>query len=189
MAVIGLTLLVATSGTALADTVKITDPIPSRPVTSIGETFFTTDVLFNYIRGPILLSAYKNGTGDISVDDEIVMTITHPDGSTSVYQYDFSRGCSGRIIPISPVDVSTYFASGLNSVHVSSSLWLVSNTTSFLTVSTDKLNYSLGETIKVTIEVNRSEAYPQVAKFRLQLKEPYDTPDTLIETVWIRLDL
>jgi len=51
-----------------------------------------------------------------------------------------------------------------------------------LTVSTDKLNYSLGETINLTIEVNRSEAYPQVAKFRLQLKEPYDTPDTLIET-------
>ncbi|MFQ6119885.1 MAG: hypothetical protein ACE5KE_08365 [Methanosarcinales archaeon] len=39
----------------------------------------------------------------------------------------------------------------------------------------------MGEVVHLTIEINRTEKFPQIAKFKLELIEPYDNPDTLLE--------
>ncbi|MCD6387271.1 MAG: DUF2341 domain-containing protein, partial [Methanophagales archaeon] len=52
----------------------------------------------------------------------------------------------------------------------------------YISLMTDKANYSTGEVIKLTIEVNRTQEYPQVMKFRLELEDLDEKPDTLIET-------
>jgi len=52
----------------------------------------------------------------------------------------------------------------------------------YISLMTDKANYSTGEVINLMIEVNRTQEYPQVMKFRLELEDLDDKPDVLIET-------
>ncbi|MFQ6063593.1 MAG: hypothetical protein ACE5J9_10530, partial [Methanosarcinales archaeon] len=39
----------------------------------------------------------------------------------------------------------------------------------------------MGEVVHLTLEINRTENFPQIAKFNLELIEPADNPDTLLE--------
>ncbi len=55
--------------------------------------------------------------------------------------------------------------------------------TKVLFLTTDKTNYSLGDTVKLTIGLNYSKDMPPVyASFKLELIEPVGTPDVLIKT-------
>jgi len=49
-------------------------------------------------------------------------------------------------------------------------------------MSTDSASYSLGNTINLTIVINRTSAFPQVAKFSLELEDMDGKPDKIIET-------
>lgn len=106
------------------------------PAPSKGVSFFSTDTVVNYNGGPVILSANQDGTGNIWVDDKIIITVTHPDGSTSTFtDIYYGSGCWG-IISKPPTEIVSIFSSGINSVHVefqdvcggqigASSLWLV----------------------------------------------------------------
>ena len=52
----------------------------------------------------------------------------------------------------------------------------------YISLMTDKANYSTGEVINLAIEVNRTQENPQVMKFKLELEDLDEKPDTLIET-------
>jgi len=52
----------------------------------------------------------------------------------------------------------------------------------YISLMTDKANYSTGEVINLAIEVNRTQEYPQVMKFKLELEDLDGKPDVLIET-------
>ena len=53
-----------------------------------------------------------------------------------------------------------------------------------ISVVTDKTNYTLSETVYVTLEINYSAEYPVVTVLELELKEPCDTPDLLYKSPW-----
>ena len=85
--------------------------LPLRPAQG-GETFYTVSFLLNYTGGPVTLAGDAGGTRLTSVDDQMIMKVTHPDGTISTYQdKEFAE-----ILP--PMDVSHYFRSGLNTVEV-----------------------------------------------------------------------
>ena len=52
----------------------------------------------------------------------------------------------------------------------------------YISLNTNKANYSTGEVVNLVIEVNRMQENPQVMKFRLELEDLDEKPDTLIET-------
>lgn len=55
----------------------------------------------------------------MSVDDEIIVEVTRPDGSTASFSHDFSANCGGvGIIPAGPFDITSLFATGTNLVKV-----------------------------------------------------------------------
>jgi len=83
-----------------------------------GEVFFDRTVPFDYTGGTVVLSQDPDGTGDVFVDDELIMTVTRPDQTTVVFDQDYSNGCSGQIIHGGPHDVTSLFQVGLNSVRV-----------------------------------------------------------------------
>jgi hypothetical protein len=77
-----------------------------------GETFYTVSFLLNYTGGPVTLAGDAAGTRPTSVDDQMIMRVTHPDGTISTYQdKDFAE-----VLP--PMDVSQCFRSGVNAVEV-----------------------------------------------------------------------
>ncbi|MDX2248006.1 MAG: TcdA/TcdB pore-forming domain-containing protein [Bacteroidia bacterium] len=81
-------------------------------------TFYSNEVSFNYRGGKVMLSSTLDGKGQIYVDDMISLTITRPDGSRVSYSFDYSHGNCGRIIPEPPVDISTKFQVGINTVKI-----------------------------------------------------------------------
>ena len=52
----------------------------------------------------------------------------------------------------------------------------------YITLNTNKANYSTGDVVNLVIEVNRTQENPQVMKFRLELEDLDEKPDVLIET-------
>lgn len=101
-----------------------------------GEIFFDRTVDFTYTDGTVVLSQDSDGTGDIFVDDEIILSVTRPDATTQVFDHDYSGGCSGQITHTAPADLTALFQPGLNHVRVqfkntcganasAESLWLV----------------------------------------------------------------
>ena len=52
----------------------------------------------------------------------------------------------------------------------------------YISLNTNKANYSTGDVVNLVIEVNRMQENPQVMKFRLELEDLDEKPDTLIET-------
>jgi hypothetical protein len=82
----------------------------------MGEIFFDKTVDFTFTGGSVLLSQDPDGTGDVFVDDEIIMTVTHPDLTTATLDHDYSTGCSGRITHTDPQDVTALFQPGVNHV-------------------------------------------------------------------------
>jgi len=51
-----------------------------------------------------------------------------------------------------------------------------------ISILTDRENYTIGETVYMMIEINRSADYPQVMQLELELKEPCDDPDMLYKS-------
>ena len=83
-----------------------------------GEIFFDKTVDFTFTGGVVRLSNEPDGTGDVFVDDEIIVTVTHPDGTTARLDHDYSGGCSGTITHTDPQDVTALFQPGVNHVRV-----------------------------------------------------------------------
>jgi len=52
----------------------------------------------------------------------------------------------------------------------------------YISLNTNKANYSTGDVVNLAIEVNRTQENPQVMKFKLELEDLDGKPDTLIET-------
>lgn len=72
--------------------IQITAGTPATDVPYQGYVFFQTTQSVNYRGGRIILSQYMDGGGAISVDDQIIMTVTHQDGSRgnfSVEEWEF----------------------------------------------------------------------------------------------------
>lgn len=83
--------------------------VPNRPAQPNPPTEFYTNTRENVWipKGKTLLLASKpNGTGQVHVDDKVVIKVN----GTSVYEHDYSNGCSGRITPLDPTDVTSNFA-------------------------------------------------------------------------------
>ena len=53
----------------------------------------------------IMLAANPDGTGKVYVDDGVFITV----GGKTVYEHDYSGGCSGVVTPTDPVDVTSNF--------------------------------------------------------------------------------
>ena len=83
-----------------------------------GEIFFDKTFDITFTGGSLLLSDEPDGTGDVFVDDEIIMTVTHPDLTTATLDHDYSTGCAGRITHTDPQDVTALFQPGVNHVRV-----------------------------------------------------------------------
>ena len=94
----------------------VTQGIPYSPVSSTGETFFTTSLTIWYQGGRVLLARDPDGTGEIMVDDVAVLTVRHPDGSESVKVIDFTDGCGHPVLPLPPQDITDLFHAGRNEV-------------------------------------------------------------------------
>jgi len=90
------------------DSISFTGGIPGRPlVKGVGENFYRADFHVLYTEGSVIVSAMADGTGDISVDDVIVIRVVMPNGTATLFRHDFSNGCQGFITPIPPVNIAS----------------------------------------------------------------------------------
>lgn len=107
-----------------------------RYTAAAGAVFFDRTVDFDYTAGTVVLSSESDGSGEIFVDDEIIVDVTRPDTTTVTFNHDYSGGCSGQITHTAPADVTSLFQPGTNHVRVrfkntcganasADSLWLV----------------------------------------------------------------
>lgn len=151
------------------DTVKITDAIPQRETSYSGEIFYTTNFDYNYHGGTVILSQYQDGTGSTCVDDSITIKVTHPDGSDSYWGHIYSPGYTFPQ-PLPPVDVSSIFVSGVNSVYVelkdrwgslisSTSLWLVGGAVPGKAISGEKYENQFIADVDSGGRIKKSENY------------------------------
>jgi hypothetical protein len=124
------------TGKAGATKLSFTAGIEGRAPLQVQEIFLRSKFPILYSGGSVIMSANEDGTGQIAVDDQIVIVVRHPDGSTSTYSHDYSNGCQGFITPTNPVDLASDFTVGRNMVTVemmdlcgsslgSSSYWLL----------------------------------------------------------------
>jgi GH25 family lysozyme M1 (1,4-beta-N-acetylmuramidase) len=95
----------------------ITPAIQLRGTTQ-GEVFLSQEAEVEYSGGTVLLSSTCDGSGDIWVDDKVLIRVTRPDGTTAESTVDFSFGCQGYISTLGALDVTPLFAVGRNRVHV-----------------------------------------------------------------------
>ena len=84
----------------------------------------------------MILSGSKGGTATTLVDDVLVLSIVHQDGTKSTFKHDYNSGCAGPS-PLGPTDLSAMFKHGGNTVTAklmdkcggevsASALWLTS---------------------------------------------------------------
>lgn len=98
-------------------TVELASSI-SETVSEEGETFFSRVIEFDYSEGQVVLSGAPPPVGDFSVDDGMTITVTRPDGSTSIWDRAFNAGCEESTwVPAE--DVTELFSPGRNIVSVS----------------------------------------------------------------------
>ncbi len=98
------------------DTVKITDSIPWTFVPYAGYVFFNDSIKYNYIGGSVIFSSDSLGLEATCVDDIIEMIVVHPDGTSTLWIYNYAP--SKGDIPLPPYDVSIMFKIGINKVKV-----------------------------------------------------------------------
>ena len=79
--------------------------IKERNVEHAGEVFYTNtrESIWIPTQKQIFLSSKPDGTGDVSVDDVVVLNVNGED----VFTQDFSNNCSGRITPSAPIDLGS----------------------------------------------------------------------------------
>lgn len=66
----------------------------------------------------MILSASCDGTGQISVDDAVSITVTHSSGNRRTHMIDFSFGCQGFISQLQPQELTSLFAMGSNTAEI-----------------------------------------------------------------------
>jgi hypothetical protein len=108
--------LAATPQSALAASdppLQITPEIPPRSVSAQGEVFLDQTFIFTTTDGRVVVTSTADGTGQVHVDDEIDINVTHADGSTAefVRNYEFQP-------PSDPLDLSSVLEPGANRLHV-----------------------------------------------------------------------
>lgn len=98
---------------------KVTSAIAERPAASTGEVYVDRTFSFNWDgTSPVLLAGDSGGTSTLTVDDEIVVDVTHADASTATFTHTFSGGALDPPDPAGPFDLSAYFEAGVNTVRV-----------------------------------------------------------------------
>lgn len=110
---------------------KITDAIPSTPISAPNQIFLDKTFKFDTPDGKGLIAGASDGTGDVGVDDEIDILVTRPDGTQQalIRNYEFQP-------PSAPIDLSPVLLPGTNTIKIglrdtfgvaygSTSLWLV----------------------------------------------------------------
>lgn len=104
----------ATTGPAL----RVTPLTQPKPVTKVGGTFLTKKFVLSYTGGTLTVAGDATGTAQIDVDDVLVVTVKHADGTTSKWSNDSSQGCIGLSydVAIDPVDISSLFKLGVNTI-------------------------------------------------------------------------
>ena len=100
-----------------ADYAIITEEILTRP-TEGGERFFERWITVDYFGDEVLLSADPDGSGDIWVDDALLIEVMRPDGTRDQRTIDFSFGCQGWISSLPPQALTSLFMVGRNRVHI-----------------------------------------------------------------------
>ncbi|MDC1162146.1 LodA/GoxA family CTQ-dependent oxidase [Tenacibaculum sp.] len=88
--------------------------IPSSPVSLNPPSVFYSnvrDMVWIPKGKSIYLSSESDGTGDIFVDDVLELIVN----GNLILKTDFSNGCSGKITPLNPLDVTSNFDKFLNS--------------------------------------------------------------------------
>jgi hypothetical protein len=89
----------------------------SHPVVSPRETFFKSTSYNVQTNGAaVTLSQFSNGTGQFFVDAVMKIVVKHADGTKSTFQHDFSGGCAVPSGPIGPVNLTSLFRPGRNTV-------------------------------------------------------------------------
>src|SRR6266496_1319010 len=97
---------------------KITDEIFPRPVgDQYGKVFFDQTFPVDYSSGSAILSSSPDGQAGGVVDDVLLVSVTHPDGTINDVSYDYSNGCSGLAVR-PPRDITSLFAPGKNQLRV-----------------------------------------------------------------------
>jgi hypothetical protein len=107
-------------------------------VTTRKEVFFDKTIRnVPYGGFRVFLAGSSDGMSTHVVDDVLEITVRHPDGTPASRTVDYSSSCTAKSpTGASPIDLSTYFAEGVNTVQVilrdncgtaegSSDLWLV----------------------------------------------------------------
>ena len=97
--------------------IKISDAVPPAPG-SRGEVFFDTTFPVTYTGGTAVLSSNADGTGYVSVDDGIVVTVTRPDTTIATFDFDYSHGGCYELTGEPPHDITSLFQTGTNEVRV-----------------------------------------------------------------------
>ncbi len=99
--------------------VSITGGFLGIPVVNPGSGFFKASFRLSVTAGvPVILAGSSDLTGQTQVDDELVLTVVHPDGSTATWVNDYNPGCFSLQWE-GPQDVTRLFHPGVNKVHVS----------------------------------------------------------------------
>lgn len=118
----------------------------STPVRRVGGEFYQAtkyDINIPSDATQMILSSKSGGTGDIYVDDRVVIIATTDDNTSATYDYDFSGGCSGKVTPTKPVNLfntSGFTALKGNYISVQIQFWdkcgtVQSGSNFFLTIS------------------------------------------------------
>lgn len=105
--------------TAISLPLQVTEAIPLRSASATGETFHDRMYAVEWDGATtIVLSNASDGTGQILVDDAITVDVTHPDGSTASFTYDFFGSSMGPGVASGPFDLTSYMETGRNTVRV-----------------------------------------------------------------------
>ena len=92
---------------------------PETPVITQGQTFFSQSYPVTIgTSSSEVLSGDSAGTAEFAVDDAMSMTVTHPDGSTASFIYNFNTPDCSAYVPAGPFPVSSLFEPGRNVVTV-----------------------------------------------------------------------
>jgi hypothetical protein len=98
--------------------VLVSDTV-SREPGSTGEVFFDHTYRIETSDRNVVLAGAGDGTGEFSVDDVMEITVTRPDGSTSLAVHDFSDGCStGSVGGLAPFSLADLLRPGANQVRI-----------------------------------------------------------------------
>jgi RHS repeat-associated protein len=113
----GMTNFLATGVPTSPLQIKLTNAILERDAAYQGEIFLINTVVIPYHGGQVFLAANSDGSGSTRVDDKITLTITQSNGTAVTYSHTYCSEGVGCFF-MSPLDLSSYFALGTNTVYV-----------------------------------------------------------------------